>query len=297
MVKVSVIIPTYGGGKHLKCSIHSVLSQDYSEMEIIVVDDNGKGTKNQITTKGIIECYLSLKYFKYIVHVTNKNGSAARNSGAEIAKGKYLIFLDDDDTFSPGKIKYQVEQLENLGPEWAGSYSSRITKVNGKIANKTKARVSGSFLYRYMMNAITVGTGSLLIRRDIWQELKGFDESFKRYQDREFVARVLDKYKLAAAGKVSFERNYLGRFTPKTPEETEKLMDHFMKRMRDRISSLSYRELKRIENYNYMGIALKYLKYRKFKRFFNIIQKQGNVFLSFYYISIIAFKYFFGKTT
>lgn len=297
MELVSIIIPTYGGGEYLIRSIESAFSQDYSNIEVIVVDDNGEGTKSQISTQKRIEKYLSMNNFTYILHEKNINGSAARNTGAKRASGKYLNFLDDDDAFLPGKIKFQVEQLEKLSSIWGGSYSSRITTISGKTVHKRKAKESGAFLYKYMMHSASIGTGALLIRKSVWDDINGYDELFERHQDWEFTARVLDKYKLIAAEKACFERNYLGRFTPKSAEKNEKLMDFFLENMIHSLTSLSTGEFKKIKTNNYMGIALKYLKQKKIKQFLRIYRKHGNGALGVFFVLRITIKYFISKIT
>ena len=92
MPKVSVIIPTYNYGQYIEKAIDSVLAQSYQDFEIIVVDDGS--TDN---TGTIIETKYKDKV-KYIFQ-ENKGAAAARNRAAKEAKGKYLSFLDADDTF------------------------------------------------------------------------------------------------------------------------------------------------------------------------------------------------------
>ena len=94
---VSVIIPTYKRSKSLNRAIDSVLSQTYPNIEIIVVDDNGKGSKYQLETEKSLEKYIKTDKIKYIIHDVNRNGSAARNTGFKHSRGEYINFLDDDD--------------------------------------------------------------------------------------------------------------------------------------------------------------------------------------------------------
>ena len=94
---VSVIIPTYSRPDFISRAIESVLNQTYKPIEIIVVDDNGRGTNNQILTEQVLTNFIRSNQIKYIVHEKNKNGSAARNTGAASSHGEYITFLDDDD--------------------------------------------------------------------------------------------------------------------------------------------------------------------------------------------------------
>jgi glycosyltransferase involved in cell wall biosynthesis len=218
MKLVSIIIPTYEGTEHILKSVDSAMMQDYPNIEVIVVDDNGDGTQAQVETEKQLDKYMNCSRFCYIKHDINRNGSAARNTGARYARGVYLNFLDDDDCLGPGKIPYQVRQLENLPFEYGISYSSRVIKHEGRFIKNIIAEKSGDILFEYMMNIVTMGTASVLMRREIWDELQGYDESYVRYQDREFFARILDKYKAVAAPDVWFERNYTFDSTAKTPK-------------------------------------------------------------------------------
>ena len=97
--KVSIIIPTYGGSESLLKSVDSVLLQDYSEFEIIVVDDNDPDTDARKKTELLMGKYTNDPRVKYIKHERNKNGSAARNTGFIESEGEYICLLDDDDFF------------------------------------------------------------------------------------------------------------------------------------------------------------------------------------------------------
>jgi len=106
MPKVSVIIPTYNYGQYIDKSIDSVLSQTYTDFEIIVIDDGS--TDN---TRTIVETKYRDKV-KYI-YQENRGAPAARNQGLREAKGDFIVFLDADDWFAPENLEYKVNILEN----------------------------------------------------------------------------------------------------------------------------------------------------------------------------------------
>lgn len=101
---VSVIIPVYNAGENLRESIQSALDQDYSPIEIIVVDDGS--SDNSLTIAESYENKIKL------IKQKNAGASVARNTGLAEAKGKYIQFLDADDFLSKNKIRLQVEVLE-----------------------------------------------------------------------------------------------------------------------------------------------------------------------------------------
>lgn len=109
MIKLSIIVPIYNVEKYLHKCVDSLLAQDLplSEYEIILVDDESPDACPHICDEYATTC-------KNIRVVHRKNGglSAARNSGIEIAKGEYLMFVDSDDYIEPNVLKGLLEQVE-----------------------------------------------------------------------------------------------------------------------------------------------------------------------------------------
>lgn len=197
---VSVIIPTYKRADTLTRSIDSVLNQSYQNIEIIVVDDNNPNSKERLETENAMNTYSYNKAVKYIKHEFNKNGAAARNTGFKKSNGKYIMFLDDDDEFLPDKVKFQVECLQEKDESWGACYTRYIRMRNGKVFLRSTEKREGNLLVEELKRNLFVAAGSnLMIRRSVVEELNGFNESFKRNQDQEFLSRLLLKYKLAYA--------------------------------------------------------------------------------------------------
>ena len=105
---VSVIIPTYKRYNMLPRAIASVLSQTYSNIQIVVVDDNNPDTEYRKKTEALMEQYALDERVKYVKHSKNANGSVARNTGIKSSDGEIVAFLDDDDFFYPEKIEKQI---------------------------------------------------------------------------------------------------------------------------------------------------------------------------------------------
>ena len=101
---VSVIIPTYNRGWIIKEAIDSVLEQDFSDFELIVVDDGSNDN-----TREILGAYADAIT---VLHRSNRGVSAARNCGIAEASGQLIAFLDSDDLWLPGKLKTQVKYFE-----------------------------------------------------------------------------------------------------------------------------------------------------------------------------------------
>jgi glycosyltransferase involved in cell wall biosynthesis len=185
-----LIIPTYKRANRLTLAIDSVLKQSYlGSKEIIVVDDNGN-TPYRTETYSIVKPYLKNKNIKYIAHDKNKGGCKARNTGASIAKGTYLTFLDDDDFYEPNKIKEQVAYLlenPNLDACACGMY--RIDEVGNQIISEENFP-RGINLKEAILDG-NLFTGMLMIKRHVFKELNGFSE-IPRFQDKYFHYKFLN---------------------------------------------------------------------------------------------------------
>lgn len=244
---VSVVIPTYNRPIYLKRCIDSVLSQTYSNIEIIVVDDNNPETEARRETESVINEFTATKNIKYLQHEKNRNGSAARNTGWKASRGQYITFIDDDDVIDITKIEKQVLCLENLDLTWGACYTGyQLLKQNGKNQISSEKRFGDCYVDA-LMKTMFMGSGSnLLLRKSVVDEVNGYDESFQRNQDIEFLARVCEKYKLAYVDEVLLTIHQEGERTKRTFDDIEKINLYYLKKFRERISKLDEKERKRV---------------------------------------------------
>lgn len=92
MIKYSIIIPVYNVEKYIKQCIDSILTQSYTNYEIILVNDGSKDSSGLICDE-----YKKINTRIRVIHKPNGGLSSARNAGLDMAKGEYIIFLDSDD--------------------------------------------------------------------------------------------------------------------------------------------------------------------------------------------------------
>ena len=194
--KVSVIIPTYGGSGSLTRAIDSVIDQSYSSFEVIVVDDNNPGTEGREKTEKCMLKYVDNPIVKYIKHDKNRNGSAARNTGFRASTGGFICLLDDDDVFLSGKIAKQVSYLLS-NPEYGACYCWR--RQRGK---EICGCYTGDLSQQLLDLTFTPTTSALMIRRSCYEALDGFDESYRRHQDYEFMLRFFKHFKMGVVEEV-----------------------------------------------------------------------------------------------
>ena len=204
---VSIIIPTYGNPAFLNNSIKSVLNQSFKDWELIIVDDNDPNSSFRKQTQNIVNSY-SDDRIKYILHPRNQNGAVARNTGIRESRGKYISFLDSDDEYLPNRLKKCVEVLDDQEKEYAGVYTGCEFRQSGKTYNRYTDIHDGNFLVDTLACKFMFCTGSnIFMRREIIEEIHGFDESFKRHQDYEFLVRIFTKYSLKAIPEILVIKN------------------------------------------------------------------------------------------
>lgn len=106
-MKLSIIVPVYGVANYLRKCVDSLLVQDITDYEIILVDDGSLDECPQICDE-YAEKYDNIR----VVHQENAGLSAARNTGVATAQGEYIMFVDSDDYLQPNVLGTLIEQVE-----------------------------------------------------------------------------------------------------------------------------------------------------------------------------------------
>ena len=130
MEKITIIVPVYNVEKYLKTAIDSAINQTYKNIEIILVDDGSTDSSGKICDE-----YGKKDDRIIVVHQENKGLSGARNTGLDIAKGKYIMFLDSDDTFEKDACENLYNEIEKTNADFViGNYIN--TKEDGSKFKK-----------------------------------------------------------------------------------------------------------------------------------------------------------------
>lgn len=106
-IKISIVMPVYNASSFLHDSIGDVLSQSFTDFELICVDDGSTDGSSAL----LDEFAVKDSRIK-VVHQENRGGGAARNTGIQYATGKYLLFLDADDRFEQNLLELSVKKAE-----------------------------------------------------------------------------------------------------------------------------------------------------------------------------------------
>lgn len=270
---VSVVIPTYKGIEAIEKTVRSIEKQSYKNIQIIVVDDNGIGTKEQLETEKIIKQFPNVEYYK---HEVNQNGSAARNTGMSYAKGKYIAFLDDDDTWCRDKIVRQVNKMETLDESWGLIYGPYIDVDDNDGCVIISDGLEGKVLYEFIVEDIHIASSVMMIRRSVLDKVIGFDESFHRHQDWEFICRIAYEYKIAYEPNAYTLKYLKHRNSPKSAEKIEKNRLYYLEKMEPIIASLGKDKAQKVYNYHYTFIAKEYLRRKQFMKCICWLGKTSN---------------------
>lgn len=262
--KVSIVITTFKGSDVIRRAVESVVKQTYENKEIIVVDDNGMETEEQKKTEAIINKYFE-NDVKYIAHKYNKNGSAARNTGISVATGDYIALLDDDDLFKPDKISKQIQRLLSKGEGYDACYTGlRINYQNGKKQIQVQ-NDEGDLHLKVLKREIHAPSSVLLFSKKVAESIGGFDDSFKRHQDWEFLDRLSDVTKLAVVSEALVERIICKRNSATNANKYAENREYYLKKMKPYFDKLNATDRDDIYSFHYKSIAKEYLKEHNLK--------------------------------
>lgn len=208
---ISIITCFLNAEKFFEEAIQSVLTQTYTNWELLLVDDGSTDSSTQIAKRYAEEKCGKVSYLEHEGH-QNRGKSTSRNLGIHHAKGEYIAFLDADDIFLPQKLEKQVTILQThpdvgmiCGPyylwhSWTNKpedvQRDRIFPIISPdvIQSETLIKPPSMFNYHVKHQALTPTTCSILLRSKVIQEIGAFDESFQLLcEDSVFFAKVFLK--------------------------------------------------------------------------------------------------------
>lgn len=181
----------------LSRAVQSVLSQTYSDWELIIVDDSPDSYEYRIPNRNMIES-IEDDRIRYIAHEVNSGACVARNTGLGIARGEYIAYLDDDDEWLADKLAMQVQKADEAGPEIAMIYCGWevMEDKTGRIMPK-KMEVHRGWVYDSLILNNYVGSTSYpLIRTECLRAIGGFDPLMQSVQDGDVWLRLAQKYQI-----------------------------------------------------------------------------------------------------
>ncbi|WP_255171640.1 glycosyltransferase family 2 protein [Natrononativus amylolyticus] len=246
MPTVSVVIPTYNREEILPRAIDSVLAQTYDDWELLVVDDGSSDD-----TVDVVRSYEDDRV-RCLEHETNQGANAARNTGIDEVEGEYVAFLDSDDAWDETKLEKQLDALEAKPDDenWVAAYCGFEINAAGSgwwlkervaavlaLADEERPMEGGEELIgEVLADNVHSGAGStLIVETDVAREIGGFDEELERFQDPEFLLRILE------VGKVAYvDEPLVTRFETPVPdaETIERADEQYLGTYADTVEAL-----------------------------------------------------------
>lgn len=176
MSRVSTLIPVYNGELFIREAVDSALAQTHQDHEVIVIDDGSTDS-----TPAILE-----NYGEKIKVLRQENGGHvnARNNGAKIATGDWIAFLDADDAWASEKLEKQLNLVdESIGLVYTDRQNFGETdRVKGRGSDSYKLW-EGDLFEPLLLHGNFVTVASVMIRRDWYDRLNGFDEVLRVVED------------------------------------------------------------------------------------------------------------------
>ncbi len=177
----SYIIPTIGRSS-LEFAVNSVLSQEFSQadLEVIVVNDSGSALPEAVwqTSPRVT-----------VINTNRSERSFARNSGAAVARGRYLAFLDDDDWILPGALG-SFWDLANRFPNAAWLYGGiQIVDEQHKVLAEINSKLSGN-CFAQIMGGAWAPLQASLIKSQAFFEIGGFNPLICGTEDEDLCRRT-----------------------------------------------------------------------------------------------------------
>lgn len=245
----------------------------------MVIDDNEPNTEARKLTENVINTFFDERIC-YVKHPHNFNGAVARNTGIARARGTYISFLDSDDEYMPNRLMKCYKAMEEADQSIAGVYTGCEFKKSGETYHIMSDIKSGNYLVDSLACTFNLGTGSnLFIRKSVVDEVNGFDGSFLRHQDYEFIVRVFRKYDFKAIPEVLVIKNNENINLP----HVEKIIDikrQYLKKYKSIIQSRSESERTYIYHSQYIQIAEAAQRTKKYEiasRFYKKAKQQGGL--------------------
>lgn len=192
---ISVIIPLYNKEAIVERSVKSVLSQDYDDFEVVVVNDGSTDRSAEIV-KSIHNPRITL------IEQENGGPSKARNTGVKHAKGEWILFLDADDELLPGALNVFVNlACENNGVNVIDCGS--VTKIHNTKEEK-RNRLNGYSrvpMRDWYFNRIGPGSNHSIFKKDLLL-LYPYNEDLYRFEDAELLIRLLEVAKVYSSSNI-----------------------------------------------------------------------------------------------
>ncbi|MEP0854545.1 glycosyltransferase family A protein [Trichocoleus sp. DQ-U1] len=275
--QVSVIITAYNSEAYLEEAILSVLSQEFKDFNIVVVDDGSNTDASRKIVERLCRKYnQDIRYF----YQENKGPSAARNKGIRESNSEYIAFLDSDDIYEPYKLSCQLKILKSLSDEYAfvcGGAKLFYDTKPFKIECMVPIIVDGN-IYRELIEdkvCIQGNPGGFIFRRSALEKIGSYDENLRNNEDFDLIIRLAHQYKVRTHQEVVYrKRERLGSLSNLRPEINLKYSIKFIDKIHKLEPNLPKKLVNRKRQRAYFNAAIQFFEQGNYNQFREFV-KQG----------------------
>lgn len=179
----SIIIPTYNRSEKVREAINSVLAQNFTDYELIVVDD---GSTDE-TQEMLAAFENQIRY----IRIKHSGVSAARNTGIMAGDSKYVAFLDSDDIWLAEKLSEQFAFVKN-NPHIRLSQTDEVWIRNGRRVNPAvKHKKRGGHIFIDSLKLCLISPSASILERGLFDKFGMFDEKLPACEDYDLWLRIL----------------------------------------------------------------------------------------------------------
>ena len=207
MPAVSVVIPTYNRAHCIGQAVSSVLSQSFSDFELLISDDGSiDGTERLVTN-------IDDSRVKFLAFETNSGAAAARNRAVAASKSPLLAFLDSDDIWLPNKLEAHLFWMQDRTDLQASFTDYQFLRENnGKVSVRKPSADQSDWAWDLLLYCRAAAGSTLLAQRTAFEVFGLFDENLKRFEDWDWMFRLAFENKLGKAPIVGSQISRRGHF-------------------------------------------------------------------------------------
>jgi glycosyltransferase involved in cell wall biosynthesis len=199
---VSIIMPTFNRPDSLRTALESLSRQTFKDFEAVIVNDAGQDVQD------VVESFKDIFSTTLVNHESNEGGATARNTAIAVATGKYITYLDDDDTVYPDHLETLVSFLETSPQQVAYTDAIRVFQEKDGDQYVTKSREvfhSHDFHPDHILVANFMAIHCVMHERACFEVCGVFDDTLTSHQDLDLWIRMSRIFEFSHIKKVTAE--------------------------------------------------------------------------------------------
>lgn len=208
MPAVSVIIPTFNRAHCLRTAVDSVLSQSFTDLELIISDD---GSTDE--TAELLASYTDPR-LKHLKSGSNFGASAARNKAIATAASPLIALLDSDDFWLPNKLETHITWMNGNSKVLAAFTDYQFLRMkNNKLTVRRPQAERSDWAWDLLFYCRAAAGSTLIARAEAFETYGGFDETLQRFEDWDWLLKLAFDQKLAKVSFVGSQVTRRGHFS------------------------------------------------------------------------------------